>query len=547
MTLNNHRIETGQALSPGLARGSAYIYRDILQRDHQRYAIEPHEVPQELGRIEVAITEVVQELEFAAKRIEQELDHTHADILHVQRAIVQDSKLLEEFQQELKDELVNAEEVVRRVLRRFQRKLSELPNQTERDQGDDVVDLTRRLLLGLSHQASHALESIPPGCILVTHRLLPSNTVMLSRKQVAAVVLEVGGTGSHAALLTREMGIPAVSGISGVVDRTPDNAEVLVDGYRGRIVCEPNDVEQKMFEQQCQSERVQRHRIRKRCREAVYWGDHQPVRVMANIGGREDAKLARKYGADGVGLCRLEQLYLAEKQPFSEHELMTRLKNILAPVSHLPITIRLLDAGGDKQMPFVTESPENDPFLGQRGVRWLMEYPDITRTQIGALLELNQRLQIRILIPMVTLVQDVTYIKHMVHELASERDLSIPPVGAMIETPAAALCCDAIAEVADFVSFGTNDLTQYTFAASRENERVDQYYQEDHPALWRLLAQAIEQVDHMPREICGELASRVDCIQHLLELGMYDFSVAPLMIPIVKDTVRQTNASTNPG
>jgi phosphoenolpyruvate-protein kinase (PTS system EI component) len=259
---------------------------------------------------------------------------------------------------------------------------------------------------------------------------------------------------------------------------------------------------------------------------------------MANIGCLEDARQARDQGADGIGLYRLEQFYMGQQHPPTEEGLLEELRTSLDPFKDKPVTVRLLDAGGDKGLPFLDLPEENNPFLGRRGVRLLREYPDITRTQLGALLTLCREMALRILIPMVSLTEDIDAIRGMLDSLAAERAVPAPPLGAMIETPVAALCADCMAASADYLSFGTNDLTQYTMAADRENEAVDRYYRDDHPALLQLLKQAMHRRGGTPVSICGELAANTGITAQLIAMGFREFSVAPFGVPIVKEAIR---------
>jgi phosphoenolpyruvate-protein phosphotransferase len=528
----------GRPLSPGLAEGQSYVYRDILQRDHRRYAINEADTSDELERIERAMERVLSDLENAAGHIERELDKSHADILRVQQAFIRDPHLLKEIKRELESELVNAEEVIKRVLRRMQRRLTSMESNDTRDPGDDVADLSRRLLRNLSGHGDHALDNLPSGSVIVARRLLPSQTVLLSRQSVTAVVLEEGGIGSHAALLTREMGLPAVSGIADATKQVVAGSSILVDGTHGCVTVNPTPDTEEHFQKILAASRVRHDRACSRCHETAATSEGTSVRVMANVGCREHVRLARDYGADGVGLYRLEEFYLAQQHPPTEDTLLETLEVSLAPLKDRSVTVRLLDAGGDKLLPFLDMPEERNPFLGQRGVRLLQAYPDITQTQLGALLTLSQKMDVRILIPMVSLPEDIHVIRDMLDTLAGERGVSSPPLGAMIETPVAAICADRMAEAADFLSVGTNDLTQYTMAADRENESVDRYYQDNHLSILYLIHCVSELCGTKPVSICGELAADTSVTSQLIDMGVRDLSVAPFLVPMIKEAVR---------
>ena len=260
---------------------------------------------------------------------------------------------------------------------------------------------------------------------------------------------------------------------------------------------------------------------------------------MANIGCREDAVLAADNGADGVGLYRLEQLYLSRKALPNEDELLEIMRSAVEPIAGKPITIRLLDVGADKKLPSLDLSAEVNPFLGRRGVRVLLAFPELLHTQLRALARLSRVRDVHILVPMVTLAQEMKRLRELLVTAAADVGAEhLPPLGAMIETPAAALCVDEIKQHADFLSVGTNDLTQYTMAAGREDPLVSDYFIDDHPAVRRLLGLVSEAAGDMPLALCGELAGRVDMLPFLLATGIRTFSVAPPLVPTVKEAVR---------
>jgi phosphoenolpyruvate-protein kinase (PTS system EI component) len=249
--------------------------------------------------------------------------------------------------------------------------------------------------------------------------------------------------------------------------------------------------------------------------------------------------LAAAQGADGIGLYRLESLLLSSSSPPSEPELLHEIRKTLEPMADKPVTLRLWDLGGDKTVPWLDLPDEPNPFLGRRGVRLLLDYPELLRNQLRAFLILSQDYGLRVLVPMVTLAEEMERVRDLTDDVAAEIGLSnTPPIGAMMETPAAALCADAIARHADFLSIGTNDLTQYTMVAGRENPFVEDYFRERHPAVTRLVRMICEAANNVPVSLCGELAADPESLPALVELGIRSLSVAPPMVPSVKQTVR---------
>jgi phosphoenolpyruvate-protein phosphotransferase len=538
----------GLGVSPGLAAGNAWVFNhDPWKGRRGNVDDAPRErltVRQQHAQIEHAVEEAQADLQATARRTETELDAATADIFRAQAAILSDPLLLEEIQKGLAEGRHDAEAVVQRVFKRWEHKFRTMDAELLRDRADDIADLRRRLLWILAGAGTrahaHALQNVPPGSVLVAARLLPSDTVCLSRRSVVAVVVEWGGRLSHAAILTRQLGIPAVSRIDEAIHRIRPADRVLVDGTRGTVVVRPDEMTDGRF-----TRRIERHRARsadacRRCREPARTLDGLLVRVEANICSLEDACAAAANGADGIGLYRIEGLYLSRRRPPSEDELLVCLRDALEPLKDKPVTVRLLDAGGDKPLAFARFAPEPDPALGRRGVRLLLEYPELLNTQLRALLRLARDHTVRILIPMVTLAEEMLEVKRILREAA--RDISaegLPPLGAMIETPAAALSADQIAQHADFLSVGTNDLTQYTMAAGRENTLVSRYFVDDHPAVLKLLELVADAAGDLPLSLCGELAGRKRAVPRLVELGFGALSVPPSAIPEVKAEIRR--------
>jgi phosphoenolpyruvate-protein kinase (PTS system EI component) len=267
------------------------------------------------------------------------------------------------------------------------------------------------------------------------------------------------------------------------------------------------------------------------------------ISVMANVRSREDVELAMKCGSDGIGLFRTEPFFLSSKHFPSDREFTEFLLDSLRPAQGKYVDVRLLDIGADKNPIYVHLPPEPDPFLGRRGVRVLLEYPDLLDAQLRALLEVSQQFRIGVLIPMVTTESDVNQIAELLHSLADEMGVRVlPRIGAMIETPAAALSIPSLKKHVDFFSIGSNDLTQYTMAAGRENPMVTQYFIDDHPTILRLIELVVEESGDTPVSLCGELAGRIDVIPSVLRTGLRSLSVPASMVPDVKNAIRNSSS-----
>src|SRR5213080_2602810 len=529
---------TGAAISPGVGMGPAWLVVDLLESPPDPAAIARDQIAGEWSRILTSFEQTRRELEDAALRIEEQFDAALAGIFRAHGMMLDGILSSGEIEREL-GSLVGAEAAVRRVFRRLHERFKALKAPTLQQRADDVADLGRRVLRHLWGVAGSSLEHVPAGNVLVVERLLPSDVVPLSRRGVAAIVVGALASGAHAAMLAREKRIPVVAGPPGIVRRVRNLEELLVDGSRGTIVVSPDAETRRTFQARREAFEGAAVRCRGACREPAFTLDRERVTVEANLGAHDDVELAIDNGADGVGLFRIEQLYLARALPPSEDELFEELRVLAAPLRGRPVTIRLLDVGGDKPVPFLPHPVEPNPSLGRRGVRLLLEYPQLARTQLAALVRLAQEQDVRILVPMVTLEADTREMRALFDAtLATFPGAKRPPFGAMIETPAAALDVATIARHVDFLSVGTNDLAQYTLAAGRDDPAVSHYYDDTHAAVLRLLAIAISDAPDVPIALCGELAGREETMPQLLQLGFRSLSMAPGLIPGAKELIR---------
>jgi phosphoenolpyruvate-protein phosphotransferase len=536
-------ILKGKTLSPGLGKGRIFVYRDILTRMDEFFDIEDAQVEEEAQRFIRAVDKVSDDLNTLAGRVRNEMDTELSDVFHAHAAIVQDTSLQTEVLNEIRKELVSAGTAVRTVFRRWERRFRSMEAGIAAQKADDIQDLARRLVSSLAGIRAHALEGIPVGTVLVANRLLPSDTIFLARRNASAAILEVAGQGSHAALFAHEIGLPCVSGIAKVLELASPGEHALVDAEAAEVIINPNQEQDELF----QSKRRRRDRASRKAQslahEPATTKDGRVAAVFANVGGVEDTREAMKNGAEGIGLYRIEQAYLSRQEPPDKAELLEEIWATLEPAKGLPVFVRLLDIGADKPLPYMESAREANPSLGRRGVRFLLDYPDLLQTQLYALLQLSSDFDLHVIVPMVTLPLDMQRVKDLLTDCAARAGaLRMPQLGAMIETPAAALAAAGIAENADFLCFGTNDLTQYTFAADRENASVDSYYDDTQDVIFRLLKTVRDDAPHTPLSICGELAGRLEYASRIMECGISTFSVAPPAIPAIKEAIRHSGS-----
>jgi len=529
----------GRATSPGLARGRAFVHRNILDALSEPRAIATHQIEGEFDSVDHALGSVLEDLKLSALRIEQHSGPKLAAIFGAHEAMLQDSSLRSEIRTQIEEKLVGAAQALAHVFQGWEQKFRSHPKEVLQERADDIADLKGRLLRAIAGVKTTALEMMPKGRILVAHRLLPSETVALPELDVAGIVLEFGGPGSHAALLARALGIPTVAQIVGATAIITDGQELIVDGDAGEILLNPSFESLKDFDEHTRRIHALRNDARQGARMVAATKDGHEVAVLANVGTHRDVTTAVETGADGIGLYRLEQYYLSRNTPPSAAELLSELNAMFSGFGSKPLTVRLLDLGADKPVSYLNFPIEDDPFLGCRGVRLLLRFPELLDVQLRALLNFGLGRELHILVPMVTLASEMEEVRKKMCSIAEQEGIRrLPQLGAMIETPAAALSVGEIIKHADFLSIGTNDLTQYTMAAGRENPLVNDYFIEDHPAVLRLIRMVIAEAGDTPVAICGELAGHLDAVPTLVHLGVRTLSVAPPLIPSVKQTIR---------
>lgn len=525
-----------------MAEGNIHVDRKLLGPIDGPHNIPDHQIEEELCRLDVATTSISDDLVVLATRVEKEIDSRLAEVFGAHRLILNDSSLRGELRREITENLVSASSAVKMVFLRWEKRFLLMESQMARNRGDDIRDIANRLGNALAGITVHPLDQIPDGCVLVTSRLLPSDTVFLSDRPISAVLLEYGSIGSHAALFTREMGLPCISQLPNLLATIPDREFALVDAYLGTVTIHPGAEQKVIFRNKASYKEHANHLARKRAQGPAVTKDDVTISVLANVGCSDDTEKAMLNGAEGVGLYRMELAYLGRAVPPDTDELLDEMQRTLLAAKGHPVCVRLLDSGADKPLPFLKFQAETNPSLGRRGIRLLREFPELLKAQLLAILQLSREFEVGVLVPMVTLPEDVAAVKEFLAQLGRELKLSsLPRLGAMIETPAAALSAREIASHVDFLSFGTNDLTQYAFAADRDNAAVERYFDDAADIIFRLMRIAHDDAPDMPLSVCGELAGRPEHIGRLLQCGIRTLSVAPPLVPIIKEAIRNSD------
>jgi phosphotransferase system enzyme I (PtsI) len=539
-------VARGIPLAPGLAVGHTFHYRDVLTRELETRDLVEGEAENEMGRLLSAMQRVEEDLLRMKQDVEKQIGSKEAAIFDVHRTILRDLTLIHEIENEIRAQSVNAERVVRDVFRRWEKKFKDSESKTVRERADDVADTGRRLLNVLMGQDSNILANLPRPSVIFARRLLPSDTVHLDRKDTLGIVTQQGGHTSHAAVLARALEVPMISKIDLPMERVPSGIRVLINGDQGTLVFNPTAAEAKNAKEEARKRREAQWALARMVPKQLVTAANEPIRVLANVATPEEIRLAKKIKGDGIGLYRIESIYMACDCLPRENQLLGFLETALRPVRAQEITLRLLDIGGDKMLPYVNLAESEPSELGLRGIRLLLKFPHLLETQVRVFLKLNERLKIKILVPMVSLAEDMIETRKIFErekqklEAGGVRLRKKYQLGAMIETPSAVLDLDGIVRHSDFLSIGTNDLLQYTMAADREKISVFNYYQAGNRLILKWIRQIVERVtqDGMECSLCGELAGNLDLTHELLKCGLRRYSVTAHLIPALKHKIQ---------
>lgn len=544
--IRKRTVARGIAIAPGVGAGRAYHYRDVLTRDLEIREIEWEEIKDEMARIQRAMKKVEGYLDKIKKNVSRELNSKEASIFAAQKSILNDPVLKMDLERELKEQMVNAEQIVREVFRRWENRFKELENENMREKAADIADLGRHVLQTLIGSEGSPLGDIPQDSILVAKCLLPSDTIHLKAEHVRAIITSEGGRSSHSAILARALNIPLISKLNLPLELIFDNSKIIVDGNHGKAVINAPEKEWSRCIDQSKVEEEKKMTVVRKMKRKSLRKDGQPILIKANISTLEEIRLAKRYHCDGIGLYRLEQIYMQSQILPGEEELYKALTDSLSCFpKNREITVRLLDIGGDKTLPYLNLPEQNESALGLRGIRLLLKYPNLLESQLRVLLRLSGHFNIRILVPMISLPDDMKQVRKSLE--GAKRYLRRKkikfnnqiPVGAMIETPSALLAIDKIIALSDFLSIGTNDLLQYTMAADREKSSVQNYYEAGNRLILKWVKELTQKAKSAGIEcaVCGELASDFNFTQDLLRCGIRHFSVTPNNIPYLKSEI----------
>jgi len=515
----------GLATARGVAIGP--IFRMDNPVDLERLPYKPSaDVAQEHAGFKSAMSEARREIEEMRDVVQDRFGPEFAAVFHAQIQILEDKGFLQNVTEAI-NSTCNARDALRFVLENYRTTFEQIEDLYLRERGTDIADVGQRVMERLLGVRDH-LGPMQRGSVVVVDQLLPAIFAQLEMDKVAAIVAEHGGQTSHGVIFARTLEIPAVTGAAGLVAEAREGEQAIVDGATGTIYLSPDEALTREFEQaQHQYEVAVEHldAMRERPAETL---DGRRIRLSANAGLLADLRLVDKHGAEAVGLFRTE---------------LQRVVDFLDP---RPVTIRTLDLGGDKGIPNIGLDDEENPQLGCRSIRLTLENRQHFRAQLRAILRASTLGNLRLLLPMIGSLSELREAKGVIDEVRLELEREGSPfdrnlqVGIMIEVPSAALTARVLAEECDFFSIGTNDLTQYTLAVDRGNERVAHLYDSLHPAVLQLIQMTVRAGGEagIPVSVCGEMATNPLAVPILIGLGIEDLSGTPAAIPVVKEIIR---------
>lgn len=535
----------GAPVSPGISKGIAWVYHhEELVAPH--YVIKPERIEEELRRFEDALLLTRGQIQQLQNRIAGSIGTEDAAIFDAHLLLVEDRMLIDEVVRSVKRDLVNVESVFAQVAGKYAKTLGEIDDPYLRERAVDIQDVSRRVMHNLLGRQQDLESHVTEPHVIIAHNLTPSDTAQFDRDLVLGMGMEIGSRTSHTAIMARSLKIPGVVGLHNITDEVVTGDYVLLDGYKGLLICNPSVVTLQEYAL-IESERNQVERQLGSLRETeckTLDGTH--IVLSANIEMPDDVPLVKECGAEGVGLFRTEFFYLNRTELPSEDVQYEAYRNVAENLAPAPVIIRTLDLGGDKQMSALNLPEELNPFLGWRAIRYCLEEIDVFKVQIRAILRASARGNVRMMYPMISGVEEVRRANLILEECKAELRSENKPfdehieVGAMIEIPSAAISSDLIAREVDFFSIGTNDLIQYTIAVDRLNARIAHLYQPTHPAIVRLIRTTVEsaRANGIWVGVCGEMAGEVVLTPLLLGLGVSELSAGSAMVPRVKRAVQ---------
>jgi len=537
----------GIAASPGIAIGKAFVLQPPAEAPAtQSTEAQPVDPAAEKARYDDALAISRKEIESLRDRVAKRVGEKEAAVFDAHLMMLEDPSFTDEVIQAIEGG-VDAVTAVNQVVEMLKAVFESMDDEYMRERAADIVDIGQRLVRHLTGTAAPDLSVITEPRIIVAHDLTPSDTAQLDPATALGFATESGGRTSHSAIMARSLGIPAVVGTPGLLQHIADGDVVVVDGQAGVVIVNPDEATLAEYEQKASQAAAERKVLEGLKELPAVTLDGRQVELAANIGTPRDVASALANGAEGVGLYRTEFLFMDRSQLPTEDEQYEAYKAVAEGMNGLPIIIRTLDIGGDKQIPYLEMPTEMNPFLGWRALRMCLDRPELFKTQLRAIWRAGCHGTVKVMFPMVSNVDEVRAAKALLEEARRELVAEGKPVaenlsvGVMIELPSAALVADQMAREVDFFSIGSNDLIQYTIGVDRMNEKIARLYDPFHPGVLRLIKMVIDAAHNNGKwaGMCGEMAGDPSCTPLLLGMGLDEFSMSAQSIPVVKNLIRQ--------
>lgn len=536
------RSYIGKPVYKGVRLGPVIVIKD-MHAPVKREKAESSEA--ELQRLEKACGETKSQLQKLYHKAVREAGEASAAIFEAHQMMLEDEDFLKAIRSMIETEQVNAEYAVAVTGDRFSEMLAGMDDEHMKARAADIKDVSNRLLRNLSGQKEIDWEEMEPA-IIIAEDLSPSETVRMDKDKILALVTVHGSSNSHTAILARTMNIPALIGVPLELDSVRSGMLAVVNGTTGELILEPEEETCRRAQAQMEEEEEQLHLLQSQKGKETITTYGKKIRLYANIGGVEDAGYAIENDAEGIGLFRSEFLYLGRTELPTEEEQFQAYRQVLRMMAGKQVIIRTLDIGADKKAECLTLGKEENPALGCRGIRVCLKQPEIFKTQLRALLRAAVYGDLAVMYPMIISVEEIKKIQGILSEVRTELEelkvpYKMPEQGIMIETPAAVMISDELAELVDFFSIGTNDLTQYTLAIDRQNEKLDEFYDPHHRGVLRMIRMVVDNAHKAGKRagICGELGADPELTEAFIKMGVDELSVAPSMILKLRKLIRE--------
>jgi len=535
---------SGTPLNSGIFIGRA-IHISLPEPEIETGKIKPEDVSREINRLENSLIAVEEEIN--QELHSSKLPPNEAEIISAQREILYDPEIYKQLLTAIQNKLHFATQAVADCFTNIINHFDTLKVETFAVRAADYRDVQMRLLNALSGVKNTLQHRLEKDQIPVLKEIVPSLVSKLAQQGIRAYIVAKGSYNSHSSILSRALGLVAIANIPDLLETVKDDDLIIVDGYSGSLFINPDKATLNFYKQKTERERIKQEKLRQLQLSDSKTATGIKIKLLTNIGVLDELEIIKDLSCEGIGLFRTEFLYLGKQNLPSEEEQFTVYKELAEKMNPMPVTIRTFDLGGDKLAPLGSEKQEENPYLGNRGIRFSLSRPDIFSPQVRAILRASVFGKVQIMFPMIIDAEDFRKAKKFVQNC--QQELSVQgiafsqeiPLGAMIEIPSAALCSEELARECDFLSIGTNDLVQYTLAADRNNENVTSYYIQHHPSVLGLIKQTVKSAKkyQTPLSVCGEMASHPQYIPLLIGMGITELSVNPGSFWIAKSIVQK--------